>query len=246
MNAWQWRKCVPGPARPRSFSAPAVRRTMSMLEVSSLSGIELFKHLPDSCLEALEKNSNLLNCSTGHLFFQPEQTGRVLFVLEMGSVRTFRTYGHRKLTIAVLQPPAVFGVMGCFGQGKYLSSAEALEASRVRMISRDSIQALLECAPHVTHKLVDLMSERCVHFLRKMETLARKGLIPRLATLLLEKAKKDVVAGMTHKDLADQLAVHRESITATLSELRRAGIITIERKTIHILHRERLERASQE
>jgi CRP/FNR family transcriptional regulator len=217
-----------------------------MLDVNSLSEIDLFKHLPDSCLEALEKDSNVLNCSAGHLFFQPEHTGRVLFVLETGSVRTFRTYGGRKLTITVLQPPAIFGVMGCFGQGKYHSSAEALEASRVRMISRESIQALLECAPHVAHKLVDLMSERCVHFLQKMETLALKGLIPRLATLLLEKAENCVVAGMTHKDIADHLAVHRESITATLGELRRAGIITIERKTIRILQPDRLERATQE
>ena len=246
MSAWQRRKYVHNPATSRFFSAPSVRRTTSMLEVSSLSGIELFKHLPDSCLETLEKDSNVLNCSAGHLFFQPEQTGRVLFVLETGSVRTFRMYGNRKLTIAVLQPPAVFGVMGCFGKGKYLSSAEALEASRVRMISRDSIQSLLECAPHVTHRFVDLMSERCVHFLRRMEILARKGLIPRLATLLLEKAVNGVVAGVTHKALADYLGLHRESITATLGELRRAGIITIERKTIRILHRERLQRAAQE
>jgi CRP-like cAMP-binding protein len=217
-----------------------------MLDVSFLSGIDLFKCLPDSCLEALEKDSNVLNCSAGHLFFQPDQAGRVLFVLEKGAVRTFRTHGDRKLTISMLQPPAVFGVMGCFGQGKYLSSAEALKASRVRMISRGSIQALLECAPDVTHKLVDLISKRCAHFLHRVETLALKGLIPSLATLLLEKAEHDVVAGMTHKDMADHLAVHRESITATLGELRRAGIITIERKTIHILHRERLERAAQE
>ena len=217
-----------------------------MLDVSFLSGIDLFKHLPGSCLEALEKDSNLLNCSAGHLFFQPEHTGRVLFVLETGSVRTFRTYGGRKLTITVLKPPAIFGVMGCFGEGKYLSSAEALEASRVRMISRESFLVLLEFAPHVTHKLVDLISERCVHFLHKMETLARKGLIPRLATLLLEKAENGVVAGMTHKELADHLGLHRESITATLGELRRAGIITIERKTIRILQPERLDRAAQE
>ena len=217
-----------------------------MIDVGFLSGIDLFKHLPDSCLEALEKDSNLLDCSAGHLFFQPDQTGRVLFVLETGSVRTFRTYGGRKLTITVLQPPAIFGLMGCFGEGKYYSSAEALVASRVLMIPRDNIQALLECAPHVAYKLVDLMGERCVHFLHKMETLALKGLIPRLATLLLEKAEHDVVAGMTHKDMADHLAVHRESITATLGELRRAGIVMIERKTIRILHRERLERAARE
>jgi len=217
-----------------------------MLDVGFLSEIDLFKHLPGSCLEALEKDSDVLNCSAGHLFFRPEQTGRVLFVLERGSVRTFRNYGDRKLTIAVLQPPAIFGEMGCFGQGKHHSSAEALQASRVRMISRDSIQALLECAPEMAHKLVDLMSERCVHFLHKMETLARKGLIPRLATLLLEKVENGVVAGMTHKDLADYLGLHRESITATMGELRRAGIVTIERKKIRILQRERLERATQE
>jgi CRP/FNR family cyclic AMP-dependent transcriptional regulator len=217
-----------------------------MLDVSFLSGIDLFKHLPDPCLEALEKDSNVVNCSAGHLFFRPGQTGRVLFVLEKGSVRTFKTFGDRKLTIAMLQPPAVFGVMGCFGQGKYLSSAEALEASRVRMISRDSIQALLECSPTVAHKLVDLMGERWVHFLNKMETLALKGLIPRLATLLVEKAENDVVTGMTHKDMADHLGVHRESITATLGELRRAGIVATERKKIFIVQRERLERATQE
>jgi CRP-like cAMP-binding protein len=146
----------------------------------------------------------------------------------------------------VLEPPAIFGVIGCFGQGKHYVSAEALEDSRVRMISRDSIQALLECAPRMAHKLVDLMSDRCKHFLQRMETLARKGLIPRLATLLLEKAENGVVAGMTHKQLAEHLGLHRESITATLGELRRAGIIAIQRKTIRILQPERLERAAQE
>jgi CRP/FNR family transcriptional regulator, cyclic AMP receptor protein len=217
-----------------------------MVDVSFLSEIDVFKQLPDSCIEALEKDSRVLNHSAGYLFFQPEQTGRVLFVLERGSVRTFRTYGDRKLTIMVLQPPTIFGVMGCFGQGKYICAAEALEESRVRIIPRDSIEALLECAPHIAHKLVDLMSERCAQLLHKMEALARKGLIPRLATLLLEKAENGVVSGMTHKVLADHLGLHRESITSTLGELRRAGIVTIERKTIRILHRERLERATRE
>ncbi len=112
-----------------------------------------------------------MDCSAGYLFYASEQTSRVLFVLEKGSVRTFRTYGDKRLTIATFRPPAIFGEMGCFGQGNYHFSAEALQASRVRTISRDSIQALLECAPHVTHKLVDLTSEQCAHFVHKMETL---------------------------------------------------------------------------
>jgi CRP-like cAMP-binding protein len=99
------------------------------------------------------------------------------------------------------------------------------------MISRDGIQALLECVLLVAHKLVDLMSERSKNFLPKMEMLARKGC---LATLMLEKAENGAVAGMAHKELAERLGIHRESITAALGELRKAGIVTIQRKTIRI------------
>jgi len=217
-----------------------------MPDVGFFSGIDLFKELPYSCLETIDRDSHTLDCSAGHRFYAAGQTGRMLFVLEKGSVRTFRIYSGKRLTIAMLRPPAIFGVVGCFGQGRYQSSAEALQASRVRMIPCESIQALLECAPHLAHRFVDLMSERFVHFLNRMETLARKGLIPRLATLLLEKAENGVVAGMTHKELADHLGLHRESITTTLGELRNAGIIAIKRKTIFILQRERLERATRE
>jgi hypothetical protein len=47
-------------ARLRSFSAQSVQRTTSMLDVSFPSGIDLFKHLPNSCLEALEKDRHRL------------------------------------------------------------------------------------------------------------------------------------------------------------------------------------------
>jgi len=217
-----------------------------MRDGSSLAGIDLFGELPASSLNNLRKNSVLSDCDAGHIFFESEQPGKMLFVLETGAVRISRTYGERKVTIAVLRPPEIFGVIGCFGPAKYSSSAEAMEFSRVRIIPRESMQALLESAPQVTLKLLDLMSQRCTYFVHTMETLARKGLIPRLATLLLEKADNGVVAGLTHKHLADYLGLHRESITATLGELRRAGIITIKRKTIQILHSERLERAAQE
>jgi hypothetical protein len=48
-----------------------------MLEVSFFSEIDLSQQLPDSCLEALARDSNVVNCCAGHLFFQAEQTGRV-------------------------------------------------------------------------------------------------------------------------------------------------------------------------
>src|ERR1700674_2081651 len=71
-----------------------------MLDVSFRSEIDLFRHLPDSCLEALEKNSHVLNCSTGHLFFQPARLSR----LPVGSMASriegrFAQYIMRRLCI---------------------------------------------------------------------------------------------------------------------------------------------------
>jgi DNA-binding transcriptional regulator LsrR (DeoR family) len=64
--------------------------------------------------------------------------------------------------------------------------------------------------------------------------------------LLLQKAEGDCVQGITHKEIAEHLRVYRESVIAALGELRKAGIIAVERKQIRILHRARLERAARE
>ena len=44
----------------------------------------------------------------------------------------------------------------------------------------------------------------------------------------------------------NHLRVYRESVTAALGELRKAGIIAVDRKRIRVLNRIRLERASRE
>jgi hypothetical protein len=62
----------------------------------------------------------------------------------------------------------------------------------------------------------------------------------------IERLHDDCVRGITHKDIAERLRVYRESVTAGLGELGKAGIIAVERKQIRIIDRVRLERATVE
>jgi CRP/FNR family transcriptional regulator, cyclic AMP receptor protein len=222
------------------------KKTASLLEAASLSALDLFKELPAPCLQAIEKDSDVLNFEAGHVFFQPGEKGQVLFFLEKGHVQTFRTSGNRRLIIAELKPPAVFGEMGCVGQCMYHCSAQTTEPSRIRTVSRPHLERLLLQFPSITRRLLDLVSERFVHVLLELEATSFRHLIPRLANLLLKMAEGDSVKGITHKEIAEHLRVYRESATATLAELRRAGIVAIERKQIRILNRTRLERAARE
>lgn len=207
---------------------------------------DLFRDVAESCLQVLLRDSRVLSVGVGHLFFSAGQTGEELFFLEKGSVQTFRTCGGRKIAIATLRAPAVFGEMGCFGRRIHYFSAESAAESQVRLIPANTIQALMECSPNLAHEVIGLISERFDRFLREFEAHALKGTIPRVAALLLKKKEEDVVRGLTHKNLATELGIHRESVTAALGELKKAGIIEIARKKIRILQQGRLERASHE
>jgi CRP/FNR family transcriptional regulator len=208
--------------------------------------VDLFKGLPAAYLKALEEGSEVREFRSGHIFFRTGESGQGLFILEKGAVRTFRASGAKTLIIADLKPSAVFGEMACVGNYLYHCCAQTTAPSRVRTISRTDLDALLEKHPIVTRRLLDLVSQRFVHVLMDLDATSFQHLIPRLAKLLLERADGDFVHNMTHKELAQHLRVYRESATAALGELKRAGIIAVERKKIRILQRARLERAARE
>ena len=136
--------------------------------------------------------------------------------------------------------------MGCVGQRMYHCSARTTEASRIRVIKRSDLEALLEQYPVVTRRLLDLVSDRFVRVLLNLESTSFRQLMPRIASLLLERAQDDSVDDLTHQEMAQYLRVYRESVTAALGQLRNAGIIALGRKRIRILNRHRLERASRE
>jgi CRP/FNR family transcriptional regulator, cyclic AMP receptor protein len=207
---------------------------------------EVFKGLPPKFLQEIERRGKAHDFEKGHVFFKAGQNGQGLFLLEKGAVQTFRTSGVKKLIIADLKAPAIFGEMGCVGHCLYHCSAQARESSRVRILARLDLNELLEQYPVVTRRLLDLVSERFVSVLMDLDSTSFRQLIPRLAGLLLERVEDNQVRNLTHMELAHHLHVYRESATAALGELKKAGIIEIGRKQIRILDQARLKRAARE
>lgn len=128
----------------------------------------------------------------------------------------------------------------------YHCSSQAMEPSRVRMLSRLDLNELPQEHPIVTRRLLDFVTERFVGVLMDLDATSFRQLIPRLASLLLERADGELVRNLTHMELAQHLHVYRESATAALAELKKAGIIETGWKRIRVLHRARLERAARE
>ena len=209
--------------------------------------MELFRDFKMEEMEAIVRATKMQTCKAGRIFYSPDETGEVIFLLKTGAVQIYRMSPEgRKLVIAKLPPYSFFGEMSCIGQGMYDTFAEATEDSLICTMSRRDVERLLLSKPKVALRMLEAVGKRVVDAERQLEELAFKGLIPRVASLLLREARNNEVTGLSHQDIAELLGVYRETVTSALNELKTAGIIEIGRKRIIIADSVRLERAAHE
>jgi CRP-like cAMP-binding protein len=216
-------------------------------KIGYLSMMELFRDLSPAEMQEIDRATRMQTCVPGRVFYTPGETGEVLFLLKKGAVQIYRMSPEgRKLVIASLPQYSFFGEMSCIGQGMYDTFAEATEESLICTMSRGDVERLLLAKPRIALRILEAVGKRVVDAERQLEEIAFKGLIPRLASLLLREAEGNEITGLSHQDIAERLGVYRETVTSALNELKSAGLIEIGRKRVTIANRPRLERAASE
>jgi CRP-like cAMP-binding protein len=182
----------------------------------------------------------------GSVFYTPGETGEVLFIIKKGAVQLFKKSPEgRKFVIGRLPAYTFFGEMRSVGQKMYDTFAEVTEDSLICTLRRPEVKRLLLSKPRVALRLLEAVSSRAHELEQQLAELAFEGLIPRVASLLLQEAEGDEVKGLSHQDIADRLGVYRETATNALKELRKAGLINIRRRRITILDRDGLTKLAR-
>jgi CRP-like cAMP-binding protein len=199
---------------------------------------------PDE-LREVERVTRTRTFRRGEVIYTPGETGEALFLLREGAVQIYRMSPEgRKLVIAHLLPFSFFGEMSCIGQGMYDTFAEVTEDSTIVTMNCEVLNRLLTTKPEIARRILEAFGRRVLEAERQLEDTVFKGIPARVAALLLREADGDSVDGLTHQDIAERLGVYRETATNALNELKAARIISIGRKHITILDRERLRLAA--
>jgi CRP/FNR family cyclic AMP-dependent transcriptional regulator len=207
-----------------------------LLKLQYLQGHELFCDFDREQLEIFHDTIQMRTCRAGHVFFRPGETGEVIFMLKEGSAQLYRlSPDGRKFVFGLVPAGSVFGEMSCIGQGMYDCFAEAAEDSVICTMSRPDVMRLIHQHPAFAIRLLEAVGRRVLHAERQLEDLAFRGLIPRLATFLLEQARDGELNGLSHQEIAERLGVYRETATYALNELRAAGLIEIGRRRIRLI-----------
>jgi len=217
-------------------------------KIGYLRVVDIFQDLCPEEIAEIDRSATMTTCRRGKIFYMPEDTSEVLFLLKEGRVQLYRisTEG-KKLVLATVGPGAVFGEMALIGQGMHNSFAEALEDCVLCVMGREQVERLLATRPRVALRLFEALGRRLKEAEARLEEIGFKDIPARLATLLLQLAEEqgsDTIIGLTHQDLGEQIGTYRETTTQTLSSFRCKGLIEIGRKRITILDRDGLRRVS--
>lgn len=212
-------------------------------KLKALSAIEIFQDLSEKEFQEVDQATKMSTCEPGRVFYTPDESGEVLFLLKMGRVQLYRlSPDGKKLVMAELERGSVFGEMSLIGQGMHNTFAEAIEDCTLCVMSRADVERLIMTKPKVAMRIMQSMARRLTEAEERLEDLAFKSIPSRLASLLLKLTGQDsIIVGYTHQDLAEMLGTYRETTTQTLNDFKNQGWIKIGRKSIEILDRESLD-----
>ena len=223
---------------------------MQETKLTYLSNIEIFQDLSANELKEMDRQLTMSTCEAGRIFYMPEETGEVLFLLKRGRVQLYRISPNgKKLVVVTLGPGTIFGEMSLVGQGMHNTFAEAVDECLLCVMSRADVERLMSDKPRVAFRFVEALGERVSDLESRLEEIAFKSIPARLASLLLRLAEEqdrgDEVIGYTHQDLGEMLGTYRETITQTLNDFKSADLIEISRKRVKIVDKEKLEFLSE-
>jgi CRP-like cAMP-binding protein len=218
-------------------------------KIEYLQMVDIFQDLSKAEMQEMDRTTTMSTCRRGKIFYQPEDTSEVLFILKKGRVQIYRISPEgKKLVVSTIGPGTIFGEMAIVGQRMHNTFAESVEDCLLCVMSRHDVERLILSKPSVALRIMDLMAKRLNEIEARLEDMAFKSIPARLALLLLELQKEqgNRIYGYTHQDMAEAVGTYRETTTQTLNEFKAKNLIDIGRKQIAILDREGLERIAAE
>ncbi len=201
------------------------------------------------CLSKEEKMrlsdmTRMQEATSKQIIFLPQDPSNSLYFLKKGRVK-ISSYSDdgREITHAFLGPGELFGELALTGPGSREMIAETTEEALVCSVNADDFEKILEENPCLNLRITKLIGLRLKRVNMRLRRLWFKSAPERVIALLQdlmgdygEEDSKGIMIKLklTHQDMASLAATSRQTVTSTLSDLEKRGIIDYNRRTIFI------------
>lgn len=222
-----------------------------------LKGIELFSALDEDQLVSIASLARERKFKKGEKMIQEEESDcQALYLIVEGeaTVSILLSEG-REVILSLLTKGDFFGEMSLLDGEPRSASVRAERDSLVVMIRRNDLLDLLRKMPDLSLSLLEQLSKRLRRANRQIGSLATLSALGRVADVLLHLIEERgvriphpdygsivMIKGMpSRQQLAEMSATTRESVSRSLSELKRRGVIAINGRDLVIINEKLLQ-----
>jgi CRP/FNR family transcriptional regulator len=180
-----------------------------------------------------------MSVSAGTLFVEEGDPARFFYNINAGTVRIFKSLADGRRQITGFMGVGQF--LGLSVSGRYAFSAEAIENVEICRFDRVEMRQVFDDFPALERRLLEVTTHELVIAQDQMMLLGRKTAAERVASFLLSWAERQesCPAGqkiptefvlplpMTRMDLADCLGLTVETVSRSLNQMKRDGLIDL-------------------
>lgn len=188
----------------------------------------------------------------GSLIFTEGQAASGVYLIEKGSVKLTMCSGRgRSLILGFFGPQAVLGLPAAILGLGHEATAEAVNASTTRFLPREDLLRHLRQPGDAGLRAAELLSEMVYSTLRDVEAYwLIDSVEQKLARFPLSLCPEQnssreplhLPLELTHEDISQRIGVSRETVTRSLSRLKKRGILELKQSMLTILDRGALDR----
>lgn len=217
---------------------------------SLLRGASLFRGVSGPALARLEAASRLRRLARGQLLFNQGDAADAFFLVCSGSIDLgLDSANGRELVINEMRRGDCLGELGLLTGQPRSAAALASVDSEVLVMPRNAFWAVLDAAPAVVQRLLQMTASRLRSSSEREGALAFMDAQARLARLLLhldeQPSDKDYVT-ISQAELGRRAGLTRQTVAQILGRWRRRGWLVTGRGRIMLLDAVRLAQLAKE
>ena len=214
----------------------------------SLGHLPRFQSATPAQLATLASHVTQHRLDKGALLFQRGDAATGFFIVVYGQIKLFMLspQGQEKV-VEIIHPSQSLGEAVMFLGKPYPVSAEALQDALLLRLERSAVDDLLDTDPGFARRMLAGLSLKLHSLLKDVDTYSQRSSTQRVIGYFLQQCEEvpdtEPVAldlPVAKQVIASRLNLTPESLSRSLAELSRAGLIDVQGRTIVIASLQRL------
>ena len=221
--------------------------------IKLLSEVDVLEALGTEEMNGLAQRILERDFRSGDIVYVPGDTSEVVFLLLTGRVRLYGMSAERELTFEVILGGSMFG-LASLAERTQAEYAQALEPSRVGLLSLHDFWRLVGRNPEVNARVIGVLGERLRRNRSRMKDIALKEVPARLASLILDLVEGEgivtreghyaIQTTYTHEQIAAMIGAKRVAVTKAFRNLQEAGCLRRSGRQIYVVDLATLQRCA--